>query len=167
MSETDLTISCGGLPAWSARGCKQTLIPIKKGELRRTVNGELAYTGHASHHKYRSVIKCRDKSAIAIDGLWQGGMITVGCIQRIGQTISGQSCTLDRQPVEGSLKCEDVDGKLIEIQQSDGRDVTLRETINNGYVTYRPVLQMRVLDFGYNVDEWDVRTGWYLALEEI
>ncbi len=167
MAETDLTISRGGLPLWSARGCKQELTPIKNGELQRTVNGELVYTGDRSHHKYRSIVRCQDKSSIALDGIWQGCKIAVGCIQRIGQLIQGDKCTLDRQPIESSIRCVTVDGKAVAIRHINRCEIVLKHRVNEGYVSYRPILQMRVVDFGYSIDEWDVATGWYLALEEI
>ena len=103
MSETDLKLSCGGLPPWSARGCTQILQPIPTGDLRRTVNGQLVYTGLQSHQKYQSLIQCEDKIPIALDGLWTGNEIEVSCIQSLTQKMSGQTCRLDRMPVKETI----------------------------------------------------------------
>ncbi len=165
MNETDLTLSCGGLPPWSARGCTQVLAPIPNGELRRTVNGDLAYVGNQDHHKYCSVIKCKDKSPIALDGLWQGSEMIVGCIQRVVQQFQTGQCVLDRDPVNHSVVAFDAKGQAVEIHTIERRNITL--ATDKGYVSYCPLLKMRVVDFAYDTDEWGLTVGWELKLEEI
>ncbi|MBL0941580.1 MAG: hypothetical protein IBJ00_02460 [Alphaproteobacteria bacterium] len=167
MSETDLKLSCGGLPPWSARGCTQILRPIPTGDLRRTVNGQLIYTGLQSHQKYQSLIQCEDKTPIALDGLWRGNEIEVSCIQPLTQRMTGQVCRLDRKPIIETVQAIENRGQPLVIADIEGQDVRLASSIQQGFITYCPILQMRIVDFGYNIDEWGLKNGWYLKLEEI
>jgi len=167
MSETDLKLSCGGLPPWSARGCTQTLRPITSGDLRRTVNGQLIYTGLQTHQKYQSLIQCQDKAPIALDGLWPGNEVEVSCIQPLTQRMTGQTCRLDRVPVKGTVQAIEKEGKPIALADVIGQEIRLESPIRQGFITYCPLLRMRVVDFGYDADEWNLTNGWYLKLEEI
>ena len=160
--ETDLTLSVGGLPPLSARGCTQSLVPIANGELRRTVNGELLYTGTRSYEKYKSVITCADKSGIAFDAIWVGAEVRVGCIQRLWQKVSDSTVVLSRNPVEGSVIGQNSDVKSI-----SGRQVEVLGGIEDGYVSYLPYLDMRVVDVSYETDEWGMKVSWRLVLEEV
>ena len=101
--ESELILSRGGFPPLSARGCVQQLMPILAGELRRTINGSLIYTGKSLTHKYRSIITCEDRAVIAMEGFWRGSEIRVGCIQRIWQKVEGEQALLERDPIEGSV----------------------------------------------------------------
>ena len=75
--ETELILSVGGFPPLSARGCKQELIPVSKGALRRTINGELVLVGNQDL-KYKSIIQCDDKTSLATNGLYPGAEVMVG-----------------------------------------------------------------------------------------
>ena len=84
MSETVLTLSGVGVPPWSARGLTQTLEPIDAAaQLRRTVNGALRDFGYAPFRKYRSTISCADQEPPAVDGVWPGRTVTVGCVAEL------------------------------------------------------------------------------------
>ena len=167
MPETDLTLSCGGLPPWSSRNCTQELQPIATGELRRTVNGELLYTGLKSYEKYWSLIKCRDRAPLAFDSLWCGQEMTVGCIQRLWQPISGKSCVLARDYVQDSIVMTDEKGQPLKVQNQDARKLEWEGSIERGFISYCPLLKTRVVSFGYDTDEWELEVSWFLKVEEI
>lgn len=167
MSESDLKLSCGGFPPWSARGCTQVLQPIPTGELRRTVNGQLVYTGLKNCQKYQSLIQCQDKSAIALDGVWTGHEVEVSCIQRLSQKVSGQIGLLDRAPVPGTVRAVDEDGNPIRIEDVEDTRIRFAAPARSAFISYCPLLRMRVVDFGYDTDEWGLKSGWRLKLEEI
>src|SRR5260221_12587240 len=99
MKETCLTLSIGGLPPYSSRGCHQVLEPIKSAELHRTVNGELVTTVSELHHKYKTVIKGQDKLPVALGDLWKGQDIVVGCIQMLWQKAEDNSLVLHRTAI--------------------------------------------------------------------
>lgn len=101
--ESELILSRGGFPPLSARGCVQHLMPVETGALRRTINGGLVYTGKTGTHKYRSLISCEDKASLALEGLWRGSEVRVGCIQRLWQKVAGREAFLERDPVIGSI----------------------------------------------------------------
>lgn len=163
MMETELTLSIGGMPPLSARGCVQELMPVMLGTLRRTINGQLVYVGKPQL-KYRSIIRCQDKGVLASEGLWRGTLVKVGCIQRLWQKSEGGQVVLERDPVEGSVAAMDQVQVPVKIMSVKGRTVTLE---GKGYVSYRPLLDMRVTDFSLTTHEWEVQGGWKLELEEV
>lgn len=165
MEETSLTLSLGGFPPFAARGCTQDLMPIASCEAYRTVNGELVTTTTPLHHKYQTVIKGKDKLPIALDQLWKGQDVDVGCIQRLWQKADGLEVLLSRAPVTESVIAMDENRQSIDVISVDGRQVTLRDL---GFVGYRPLLKMKITDFGYETEEWGSgSSSWYLKLEEV
>ncbi len=165
--ESDLRLNVGGFPPFSARGCTQTLALITNGELRRTVNGELLYTGTALHEKYKSVITCADKAPLAFDSLWSGAQVRVGCIQTLWQKFAGNTVVLSRDPVPGSVIALEGAKKTHEVQAVEGRCIKLKDSIKAGYVRYCPELDMRIVDISYETDEWGMKVKWRLVLEEV
>ncbi|MCX7338877.1 MAG: hypothetical protein NTX76_06340 [Alphaproteobacteria bacterium] len=168
--ETELILSAGGLPPLSARGCTQELMPISNGSLKRTVNGELVMVG-SPVHKYRSVISCDDKTVMATEGLYPGIEITVGCIQRLWQKVmpdpANSVVLLDRAPIEGSVAVVDVDQQMIPVVSIDQQQVRLLDRQKIYYVSYRPWLAMRMVTYRLMTNEWGIKSGWRLELEEI
>lgn len=168
--ETDLILSVGGLPPLSARGCVQELMPVNNGTFRRTINGTLLHLGHTL--KYRSVITCEDKTSLATHGLMPGSLVRVGCIQRLWQKVNGdEKIILEREAIEGSVAAVDSNQQPITIRQVAGQSVDLMPFAipNDGdsFITYRPWLTMRVINYSLITHEWGVKVGWRLELEEI
>jgi hypothetical protein len=138
--DTLLVISGIGFSPYAARGLTQTLQPIEQAkQLRRTASGKLVDVSVEQFRKYRSTIACTDQRAPAIDGIWPGMVVTVSCIAELSHPVGG---TPSRPVVSGSLREED------------------------GYVFYRPILVMRVLDIGPSTDEFAAEVAWTLELEE-
>ena len=164
--ESRLILSRGGFPPLSARGCLQTLTPTKLGEFYRTVNGDLIYLQPYERPKYRSRILCEDKTVFASEGLWPGQKVTVSCVQRLCQKLDGREATLERLPVKGSIRAVDQEAKSIKLTAVDGRKLTV-ESDGKTFVSYCPILDMRVVSFQLKTDEWGVKTGWQLDLEEV
>src|SRR5579863_7001661 len=82
-SESILTLSGVGFPSFSCREAEQTLVPLRTGELRRTVNGDLCYTGPTHHHKYLSMVTCQEKNAPGIQQLWVGAEVILNFLIKI------------------------------------------------------------------------------------
>lgn len=166
--ESELILSRGGFPPLSARGCTQQLMPIESGTLRRTINGALIYTGKAITHKYRSIISCEDKASLALEGFWRGSQVRVGCIQRLWQKIAEREVLLERDPAEGSVFAITTQKQEMTIQEISGRKIVFAEsTLGEAFVSYRPWLDMRVITFSLSTNEWGLKAGWRLELEEI
>ncbi|MDF3034283.1 MAG: hypothetical protein K0R76_1237 [Alphaproteobacteria bacterium] len=169
--ESELILSKGGFPPLSARGCVQQLMPVGCGTLRRTLNGTLVYTGKPLAHKYRSLISCEDKASLALEGLWRGSEVRVGCIQRLWQKVAGLEVILERDPMIGSIFATTAHQERREVQEALGRKVVLAESpagMNEDvFVSYRPWLDMRVVTFSLSTNEWGLKAGWRLELEEI
>ena len=163
--ETELVISGSGFPPLSARGCIQELVPVALGQFRRTVNGDLVFLG-TNGKKYKTTISCEDKSVIATDGLEVGSIVDVSCIQRLWQRSSGGKILLDRVPVAGSIHVIDEKHNSLPIICFDGQEITVASH-QPCYASYRPVLTMRVIRYSLKTDEWGVKTGWQMELEEI
>ncbi|MBX9805599.1 MAG: hypothetical protein K2Y18_07605 [Alphaproteobacteria bacterium] len=168
MMESELIINRGGFPPLSARGCIQSLMPIESGVLKRTINGSLVYTGKGPAHKYRSIISCEDKASLAMEGFWRGSELKVGCIQRLWQKVLGTGVVLERDPVEGSVFLIATNQEELGLESVMGRNVVFASNVaDDTYVSYRPWLDMRVVTFSLNTNEWGLKAGWRLELEEI
>ena len=137
-----LTLSGIGVPPYSARGASQTLEPIASSQqLRRTINGELIDISRAEFRKYRSTISCVDQQPPAIDGVWPGRVLTVGCISELSYLTAGGAPA--RPLGSGSARTE------------------------GDYTFYRPSLTMRVAAFSQDTDEYGAVVSWSLQLEEV
>ena len=163
--ESVLILSRGGLPPFSARGCTQELIPIALGECRRTINGELVFLGQGGK-KYRSNITCADQTVIATDDVQPGMVVTVQCIQRLWQRVSGGEAQLERDFVPESLAAISEDKHTVEIAFVKDRQIKLHTTLP-AFISYRPILNMRVVSYSLKTDEWQLKTSWKLELEEV
>ena len=137
-----LTLSGIGVPPYSARGASQTIEPIGSSQqMRRTINGELIYISRAEFRKYGSTISCADQQPPAVDGVWPGQVLTVGCISELSYRTAGS--TPSRNMVAGSSRTE------------------------GDYTFYRPSLTMRVVAFSQDTDEYGAAVSWSLQLEEV
>ncbi len=168
--ETELILSLGGLPPLSARGCIQELVPVEQGKLRRTLNGELVFVGNP-RSKYRSIIYCADKTSLATEGLSPGSVVQVGCIQRLWQKVlpdmDNNPIMLERAAVEESVVAMDEGQKPISVERIDNNQIQLQERRIPCFVSYRPWLSMRTVRYTLHTNEWGLKVGWRLELEEI
>jgi len=171
MNETDLTLEIIGkghsLTPFSSLECTQTLSPIPQGILRRTINGTLVCVGNGGHRKFQSKITCKDKSAPALEGVWKGTLLRVGCIQSITQIVSRsmERIQLEREPL-GVHLYEKV-GKAWSIEAAQNQWVSIPRDFPGGFITYRPVLLMMVKDYSLEIDEWGLTVGWGVEVEEV
>lgn len=166
--ETELIIEGCGFPPLSARGCSQELTIVEQGIFRRTVNGDLAYLGPDSH-KYRSVIHCEDKVTLVNEGvLARGSIVRIGCLQRLWQQGNGR-VMLEREAVAESVAAVDAEQKAVGVQVIDSKTVEVVNASGNEkiFISYRPWLSMRVISLMLRTDEWGLKAGWRLELEEI
>jgi hypothetical protein len=129
-----------GIPLYSARGCTQTLVPIKAVQVqRRTINGNLIDLSYPQFQKYSTEITCKDRRGPAIDGIWPGREITIYCIAELAHPIGNAP---QRVAVGGSTYTE------------------------GGFVRYRPILDVRITDFKTAPEEWMADVAWMLRAEE-
>lgn len=152
------------LPPYSARGLVQELKTIPQATaLRRTVNGGLLDVSAPQFRKYETSISNSSRPDVqppSWDGIFPGLEITVYCIAELCQMHSGFSTEtsgflstdtetpplhlgLHRPHVHGSIRFED------------------------GFVFYRPILQMRITALSQKVDEYGATVDWSLMAEEI
>lgn len=168
--QSELTLSVGGLPPLSARGCVQSLQPIPQGEFVRTLNGDLIFVGQTKH-KYRSTVKCADENVLATGGLAVGTGVTVGCIQKLCQKVpansSRETISLERPPVPESVSVVDDTKREFTSFQVEGQNVTFTPHEQDLFLFYAPLLHMRVLSFTLTTDEWKLKSTWSVDLEEI
>ena len=167
--ETVLTLSLGGFPPLSARGCEQILKPIKLGQMQRTINGELIHLGSQAL-KYQSVIKAKDRTVLALNGLCPGVVVKVGCVQPLWERIenTGNAYHLMRDAVVSSIAVIDSEQNAVDFS-TEGNTIYIEDETKGleVFVTYRPELTMRVLDFLIKTNEWTFESSWELSLEEI
>ena len=169
MTETNLILDVPGLPPESARNCVQELTPITNGEFKKSINGDLLFLETTVRRCYRSVISCKDINSAICDGLWIGTQLSVGCIQNLWQTIqpSQTEIRLIRHPVEGSVCVLNNFGEHIKFELADCTVKLQAPSEQKLFVCFRPWMTMRVVDFSIETDEWGMRGGWKLILEEV
>lgn len=162
---TDLWIEGVGFPPFSARGCVQELtpIPLSNEAFQRTVNGKLIYFGREEDMKYRTKIACQDKGAPSMGHMWRGSVMRVGCIQTLTHKIKEGAVGLMRPFIKDSVQVFDDE----HVSMSFTFDDKNRVVSKGGYVTFRPILSMTLVDFSLNYDEWGGKMGWTLTLEEV
>lgn len=168
--ESVLTLSIGGLPPLSARGCIQTLMPTENGCIQRTLNGTAHYVG-PSTLKYRSTIQCKDKTTLATHGLQPGTEIMVDCIQTLWQQIiphaSTYTATLEREAVSNSIAAITAERDAVPIEVVDQTHIRIPPMAKPIFISYRPKLKMCVHTYELFTDEWGMNAGWRLELEEV
>lgn len=129
-----------GVPPYSARGVSQSLAPIEQAaHIVRAINGALLDLSYVPFQKYRSTISCEDQTPPAVDGVWPGKLVTVHCVAELCVVEGG---TPARPVAYGSTRTE------------------------AGWTFYRPVLEMMVLAFNTETDEYGAAIGWSMDLEE-
>lgn len=168
-AETNLILDITGFPPESARNCTQELYPVSNGEFRRSVNGELMFLETTQRKKYHSIISCNDVNTPIIDKLWIGSQLNVGCIQNLWQSIPPQTTqiTLIRPAVAGSVSAVNNFGEPIPFKQMDNEIQLYQPYEEKIFVSFRPWLNMQVINFSMTTTEWDMEGGWKLELEEI
>lgn len=131
-----------GVPPYSARGLKQTLAPIDQASaLMRTVNGSLLDISFPGFRKYKSTITGDDQRPPNFDGKWPGLSVTVDCIAELSYSPFSES--RQRVAVPGS------------------------EHTEGDHTVYRPRLEMKIISFNIDEDEYGAQISWSLDLEEI
>lgn len=142
MTDTVLVLSGMGVVPYSTRAATQTLEPISQASANvyRDVNGVLRSLDGTSFQKYRSTITCTDQRPFAVDGVWPGKVVTVSCIQTLAY------------PAEGTPQRP----------TSTGGEFT-----EGDWVFYYPVLDMMVVGFSVQTDEWGATVSWRMDLEEV
>lgn len=169
-SETELLISQVGFPPFSARNCHQQLTPIRSGEFRRTVNGNLVYVGRETHHKFKTVITCEDRSTIAFYQFAMGVEVDVSCIQSLWQevTLSTGAIQLLRPAVENTVIVQDQSHTLLPFRLENRVSLMIQAPPKTkALIRYCPILRMRVTHFNLSTQEWSEKSSWSLELEEI
>ena len=144
-SGTLLLITPMGLPFFSARDLTQTLTPIQavqnnRQNLRRTIGGVLVNITPSQFLKYASKVSAADQQPPAVDGVWPGTLVTVTCVAQLAFPVGGAP---QRPQLSGS------------------------EVVSNGFVFYRPVLNMMVAGWSESLAEWKPGLTWELDLEEV
>ena len=121
--------------------------------------------------------------------LARGTIVRIGCLQRLWQQgrLDGQSnlVTLEREAVSGSVGAMDAAQRFMDVRVVDSRTIEITapkrdsdaavEDVRNDvdttdgvvFVSYRPWLQMRVISLKLHTDEWGLKAGWRLELEEV
>ena len=175
-SQTILTLEGVGFPPCSARGCVQKLYLLgAKEAFRRTVNGQLLYIGDAEHEKWGSTIRCQDDAMAALGAIRCGDVLQVGCIVTLTQTVNSLKqalISLNRPAVQDAIVLYDATNKPVPFKVEDPQKVVMTLEENSVYaepvfLSYRPYLRMMVQKMHYDVDEWGMKTSWFLEMAEV
>lgn len=138
---TLLVLNSFGVSPYSARGLSQTLTHIAAAQPpKRTVNGGLRSFSFPQFDKLKSTITCNDMNAPALDGVWPGRSVIVDCVATLSYRTEGGAP--NRPVVEGSSRVE------------------------GEFTIYRPRLNMKVMSWSQNENEYGASVGWSMELEE-
>lgn len=138
-----LTILGLGDFQYQARGLSQSLVPIKHSQHQvRTINARMRDISNHAFRKYASEVTCTDINAPPFDGLFPGDVVTVHCAAILCYK-TGRLGSPIRVPVSGS------------------------EWVLGAFTFYHPVMEMMVMDFSENFEEWKADFQWKLSLEEV
>lgn len=184
MSDSVLTLSGVGIVPYSGRGITESLSLIDQGkQLRRTVNGALTDLSLTAFRKYRVTLSGSDLQPAAVDGVWPGQAVTVGCITEIAKaltlTAGAGSVALGRAYVASSGRAVKADGDGIIL--TSGCVLTTPSANNylatvdfsnaaltgEAFAIYRPSLSCIVTAFNVSRDEWGGSSDWTMELEEV
>jgi hypothetical protein len=93
-------------------------------------------------------------------------VVDVHCIQRLWQKVNGSKAVLERSAVEESICAIDEQRNPVPIICFSEKEIIL-DNDEMAYVSYRPLLTMRVIRYVLTTNEWGVNAGWRLDLEEV
>lgn len=152
-------------PPLSARGCVQKLWTIGEANYRRTVDGNLIFTG--THlKKYRTKIEGSDKNAFTTNFFFTPGTkVVVDCIQRLWQVVLPDSSSVKTNSpyVENSIVFQD---KFeVDTKKASGT-INFTPVSYKRFISYRPRLNMMILKYEMNMHEWDFKSKWSIEMEE-
>lgn len=174
MKETLLTISNGGFPPFSARGCKQKIIPLQAACFYRTLEGVLVSLQTPDLiKKYQTIISCHDQMPPAFGRTTIGEIFTIFSIQRFCQRIPPHvdQFQLERKAVEGSSMLLKKGAFSLAVNTvSEDQMVHLSNVISDAqeaYISYRPIFTMALTHFSLETDEEDLSVSWKMRLEEV
>jgi hypothetical protein len=131
------------LTPYSSRNLTQTWNLIGGGEktwVKRDVNAILRSVADTRFRKYKSTVTCSDGQTPALDNAWIGVECEVACAFEFSYPVGGFP---NRPEVSGSQR------------------------IDSGFVFYRPLLLMMILDIKDGFKEWGALHDWQIDLEEI
>jgi hypothetical protein len=138
---TILVITGMGIAPYSARGLSQKLALVANaGNLTRSINGRAQNWNMPQFEKYATTITCTDVNVPALDGIWPGDEFTMECACNLSYPVAG---TAQRTAVSGS------------------------SFTDNGFVFYRPVLEVQFVTFDCTFNEWGAEVGWTMEFVEV
>lgn len=168
MTQTLLKIQGAGMPPMLLEECTQVLEALPLGGLHRTVNGELIYTGVPGMMKYKTVCAGTGKAAPGLDTLKRGDQVRVQCIQRLWQEMEGPESTLSRPAVPNTVLVMTEQRQPVTHTLLSPTQITVKKRpAESLYLSYCPLLIMRVVDLTLNTVEWGETTTWKIKLEEV
>lgn len=170
-----LKIECEGSILSFDASIKQTLMPALSQSFKRTIDGRLLSINLLGQTKYKSLIEGQDPILPDLVHAWGGKVLRVDCLQRLKELYTLNSdndfITLSNNPVPSSVVVSyakeknekptyKVSGRHIFIAPSDTVDLTRYE------ISYRPCLEMRIVDFKWVSRAYEKEAHWCLFLEE-
>jgi hypothetical protein len=167
---THLTIQGVGFPPYATQACTQVLEAIPQGDFVRSLKGDLVFLGNKGAHKYRSTLEGTDANPPAFGSLFSGQVLTVHCIQRFFEEVTGPHVRLTRPAVPTSLYAVDALGQPVAFEEeAEDQSVTIPNWTQDPsiFVSYCPVLRMAVLSFSLTSKGEGSGTRWSMTLEEV
>lgn len=151
----------------TARSVTQSLYPLGDLTAMRALGGNLVNLLPEAFetHKYGSVISCQDAQIPAMEGIWKGTRLIIESLVRLmtPHIKEGEEIHFSRPYVEGSIIFQGINGTKKRMHRDEKPPIKATE---QGIWSYRPRLEVVVMDFKAQHNEWGARAGWELVCEE-
>jgi hypothetical protein len=167
---TQLKIEGAGMPPLLLEGVdSNTGSPALGRDASRGEWGPSLYGGDRGQVKYRMACAGTGPATTGLDGLHRGDVVTVHCLQRLWQEVSKRTVFLSRPPVLGTVLALDANHQSVDFEAKEDQSLRLKEALGGGvlYVSYCPILKIRLMETTLNTTDWGAEQGWRLVGEEV
>lgn len=149
MASTVLVILGADQSPYATRGLTQKLDMVDSAvATRRTINGVLRNVTAVGFEKWKTTISGDDHEPPAFEELQPGAIVTMHCISEF--SVAG--------PEPADLSTWDGGTRPV---------VPGSVSWQAGFISYRPILTMMVVNRSVETDEWGHTTSWSIDLEEV
>lgn len=168
MHTTTLKLLGNNFPPFSQQECRETLKTIQLGSLKRTVNGKLCYIGGGT--KYQSLLEGNDSTPPCLNQLARGDHVTLHSTQRLWQDIppnTDQALSLILPAVPETLLVCNAAGEQFPFELIENELSLKTKTDQTLFISFRPVLEMLVVEISLKHEEDSLQSAWRVLLEEV
>ncbi|MGB0919593.1 MAG: hypothetical protein ACPGUZ_03670 [Holosporaceae bacterium] len=165
--DAETPLSC--LPFFCSRTCRQMLSLAETPCLKRTIEGKLMNLAERPL-KYASKIFGHDLAPPALEKITNANELWVDCVVKLTASLNKnqKAIALSRLAAPFSVLIETPDETFPLKTEKAQKHLTWPHDIpEKSFISYRPRLKMRLVNFSLETNEWKMTNQWQLELAEI